>query len=103
MPLQPAHREHGSKLNLGAPLACGRDRALVTSQYPFFGRKRILKDMDPPRQLTMHPSGPARRSGGTTGAADEDELESELLFSVREVGVACFPIPGPEVDEERDG
>jgi len=23
---------------------------------------------------------------------DEDDIESELCFSVREVGVACFPI-----------
>jgi len=41
----------------------------------------------------MRPSTPV------SGATDEDDLESELLFSVREVGVACFPIPGPEVEQ----
>jgi len=57
--------------------------------------------MDPPRQMTMDPKRPVRRSEDRTRVGDEDELASELLFSVREVGVACFPIPEPEVDEGR--
>jgi hypothetical protein len=30
---------------------------------------------------------------------EEDDIESELFFSTREAGVACFLIPGPEVEE----
>jgi hypothetical protein len=29
-----------------------------------------------------------------------DDIESELLFSVREVGIACFPIPEPEFEDD---
>jgi hypothetical protein len=55
--------------------------------------------MDPPRQMTMDPKRPVRRDEETIRTGDEDELASELLFSVREVGVACFP--EPDVDEGR--
>jgi hypothetical protein len=41
------------------------------------------------------------REESTKRAADDgDDIESELFFSVREVGVACFPIPGSEFEDD---
>jgi hypothetical protein len=44
---------------------------------------------------------PIVREETTTRAADRrDDIESELLFSVREVGIACFPIPELEFEDD---
>jgi hypothetical protein len=38
----------------------------------------------------------------TVETHDEADIEDELLFSVREMGVACFPIPGPDSEDGAD-
>jgi hypothetical protein len=43
--------------------------------------------------MTIEPSDSAVRA-----THDEDDIESELLYSTREVGVACFPMPDPGLD-----
>jgi hypothetical protein len=46
-------------------------------------------------QVITHPNESVKR---TTFA--EDDIESELLFSTREAGVAFFPISGDAIDED---
>jgi hypothetical protein len=33
---------------------------------------------------------------------DQADIEDELLFSAREMGVACFPIPGDDAEDGAD-
>jgi hypothetical protein len=40
------------------------------------------------------------RSATTT--ADAEDIEAELFFSTREMGVACFAVPELDVDEGAD-
>jgi hypothetical protein len=49
------------------------------------------------RQGTMDTS----RSAITT-ADDAEDIEAELFFSTREMGVACFAVPESDVDEGAD-
>jgi hypothetical protein len=48
-------------------------------------------------QVITRPNETVRR---TTDA--DDSIETEMLFSTREAGIACFPFPGDEFEEDGD-
>jgi hypothetical protein len=37
-----------------------------------------------------------------TETHDQADIEDELFFSVREMGVACFPVPEDDADDGAD-